>query len=102
MFATIILVLSFFQCESPRYLIKMGQDEQATKNMALVRNLPGDHPYVLREINAIQLQLQEEREATMGQGWVGIIKEMFLIPSNFYRIYLGLMSQILSQWSGAG
>lgn len=80
----------------------MGQDEQATKNMALVRNLPDDHPYVLREINAIQLQLQEEREATMGQGWIGIVKEMFLIPSNFYRIYLGLMSQILSQWSGAG
>ena len=38
----------------------------------------------------------------MGQGWIGIFKEIFLIPANFYRIYLGLMSQILSQWSGAG
>jgi Sugar (and other) transporter len=102
MFATIILVLSFFQYESPRYLIKRGNDEQAIKNMARVRNLAQDHPYVLREINAIQLQLQEEQEATMGQGWIGIAKEMFLIPTNFYRIYLGLMSQILSQWSGAG
>jgi hypothetical protein len=26
---------------------------------------------------------------------------MFLIPNNFYRIYLGLGSQLLSQWSGA-
>jgi hypothetical protein len=26
---------------------------------------------------------------------------MLLIPSNFYRIHLGLMSQLLSQWSGA-
>ena len=33
---------------------------------------------------------------------MGVIKEMFLVPSNFYRLYLGLMSQFLSQWSGAG
>jgi len=102
MFATIIFILSFFQYESPRYLVKKGSDELATKNMARVRNLPRDHPYVVREINAIQVQLQEEQEATMGQGWFGIVKEMFFIPSNLYRIYIGLMGQILSQWSGAG
>ncbi|KAH9208541.1 putative MFS quinate transporter [Leptodontidium sp. 2 PMI_412] len=102
MFATIVLTLSFFQLESPRFLIKKGRDEQAIQNMAHIRHLPTDHPYVVREISAIQLQLQEEEEATMGQGWLGVVKEMFLIPSNFYRIYLGLTSQILSQWSGAG
>jgi hypothetical protein len=102
MFASIILTLTFFQYESPRYLIKKGRDEQATKTMAVIRNLPQDDSYVVREINAIQLQLQEEEEATMGQGWMGVIKEMFLVPSNFYRLYLGLMSQFLSQWSGAG
>ncbi|PMD67582.1 putative MFS quinate transporter [Hyaloscypha bicolor E] len=102
MFASLILILTFFQYESPRYLIKKGRGEQATKNMAIIRNLPQDDSYVVREINAIQVQLQEEEEATMGQGWIGIVKEMFLIPSNFYRIYLGLMSQVLSQWSGAG
>ena len=37
----------------------------------------------------------------MGQGFMGIIREMFLNPNNFYRIYLGLGSQLLSQWSGA-
>ncbi len=102
MFAGIILILNFFQYESPRYLIKKGRDEQATKTMAIIRNLPQDDSYVVREINSIQVQLQEEEEATMGQGWMGVIKEMFLIPSNFYRLYLGLMSQFLSQWSGAG
>jgi len=102
MFAGIILILTFFQYESPRYLIKKGRDEQAIKTMAVIRNLPQDDSYVVREINAIQLQLQEEEEATMGQGWMGVIKEMFLVPSNFYRLYLGLMSQFLSQWSGAG
>lgn len=37
----------------------------------------------------------------MGQGMVGYLREMFLMPNNFYRIYLGLGSQLLSQWSGA-
>jgi MFS family permease len=102
MFSGIIFLLSFTQYESPRYLIKAGKDEEAIINMSRVRQLSRDNPFVLQEINNIQLQLQEEREATMGQGWLGVLKEMFLIPSNFYRIYLGLMAQILSQWSGAG
>lgn len=102
MFATIIFGLSFLQYESPRFLIKTGKSELALKNLARIRHLPDDHPYVLREINGIQVQLQEEEEATMGAGALGILKEMFLIKSNLYRLYIGLMGQILSQWSGAG
>ncbi|CAG8952430.1 hypothetical protein HYFRA_00001177 [Hymenoscyphus fraxineus] len=101
MFAGIIVILSFFNYESPRYLIKIGQDDHATVNLARVRNLPVDHIHVMKEIADIQHQLQEEREATLGQGWIGILKEMFLMPNNLYRIYLGLFSQLLSQWSGA-
>lgn len=102
MFAGIIFLLSFTQYESPRYLVKVGKDDEALRNMSRVRNLPESHPYVYQEVNNIRMQLQEEKEATMGQGWLGIVKEMFLIPSNFYRLYLGFMAQILSQWSGAG
>ncbi|KAJ9627813.1 hypothetical protein H2203_003031 [Taxawa tesnikishii (nom. ined.)] len=68
---------------------------------ARVRGLPRDHYYVTDEINEIQHQLHEEQEATLGQGFFGYLKEMFLMPNNFYRIYLGLGSQLLSQWSGA-
>jgi hypothetical protein len=53
------------------------------------------------EIADIQYSLAEEQEATLGQGWTGILKEIFTIPSNLYRIYLGLFGQVLSQWSGA-
>ena len=101
MFAGIILILSFFNYESPRYLVKIGQDDKATANLARVRGLPVDDEHVIKEIADIQQQLQEEQEATLGQGWLGILKEMFLMPNNFYRIYLGLASQLLSQWSGA-
>jgi hypothetical protein len=102
MFAGIIFLLSFTQYESPRYLVKIGNDEEAIANLSRICQLPRDDPYVVQEINNIQLQLQEEKEATLGQGWLGVLKEMFLVPANFYRIYLGLMAQILSQWSGAG
>lgn len=101
MFAGIIFILSFFNYESPRFLIKKGDPEHAYENLARVRGLPRDHYYVTDEINEIQHQLHEEQEATLGQGFFGYLKEMFLMPNNFYRIYLGLGSQLLSQWSGA-
>ncbi|RAL14092.1 putative MFS quinate transporter [Aspergillus homomorphus CBS 101889] len=101
-FAGLIIILSFLQYESPRFLIKKGKPEQALRNLSRIRNLPQDHEYVVREITAIQQAHQAELEATMGAGWFGIIKEAFLIPSNLYRLYLAAMAQLLSQWSGAG
>ncbi|TLS26357.1 hypothetical protein PpBr36_05084 [Pyricularia pennisetigena] len=102
MFATIIFFLSFLQYESPRFFIKQGKHEAAQHNMARLRNLPEDHPYVLNEIAAIEMAHQEEMEATKGTGLWGMLKEMFAVPSNLYRIWLALMAQIMSQWSGAG
>lgn len=70
--------------------------------MSRIRQLPPDHDYVVSEINAIRAQHEEEMEATMGSSWTGVLKEMFLIPNNAYRLYLALSVQLLSQWSGAG
>ncbi|KAL4952298.1 general substrate transporter [Aspergillus filifer] len=102
MFAGIIFLLSFLQIESPRYLIKRSKYEQALTNLSKIRNLPPDHPYVQDEINAIRSSHEHEMEATMGLGWVGVLKESFLVPANLYRFYLATGVQILSQWSGAG
>ncbi|KAI1200723.1 general substrate transporter [Nemania serpens] len=101
-FAGLIFVLTFFQSESPRYLIKQGKNEEAVQVMSRIRQLPPDHDYVVREITAIRAQLEEELEATMGSSWTGVLKEMFMIPNNAYRLYLALSVQLLSQWSGAG
>ncbi|KAI5861509.1 putative MFS quinate transporter [Durotheca rogersii] len=102
MFSGIIFILSFFQYESPRYLIKQGKHEQAVETMAHIRHLPVDDPYVVSEIAAIRASHEEELEATRGTSWHGVIKEALLIPSNLYRLYLTAMVQFLSQWSGAG
>lgn len=102
MFAGVIFLLSFFQLESPRFLVKKGKVEEATKTMAVLRNMSMDSDYVVREIHAIRVSYEAELEATKGATWVGILKEMVLIPSNLYRLYLTSCVQFLSQWSGAG
>ncbi|KAI0140842.1 general substrate transporter [Xylariaceae sp. FL1272] len=101
-FAGIIFILTFFQTESPRYLVKKGKYDQAVTAMSRIRQLPSDHPYLIREMSEIRAAHEEEMEATMGSSWTGVVKEMFLIPSNAYRLYLALSVQLLSQWSGAG
>ncbi|KAF2622534.1 MFS quinate transporter-like protein [Macroventuria anomochaeta] len=101
MFAGIIFILSFGAKESPRWLIKVGRHEEALKNLAQLRNLPADHPYITTEVIDINDQLNREREATMGTSWLGPIREMFSSKSNLYRLQLSVMSQLLGQWSGA-
>ncbi|RMJ25847.1 MFS quinate transporter [Aspergillus sp. HF37] len=102
MFAGIIFIMSIFQQESPRYLIKKGKNEQALHNLCRIRQLPPDHEYIMREFTEIQSTHHAEMETTMGGGWLGILKETFTVPKNLYRVYLAFMAQILSQWSGAG
>ena len=67
MFAGIIFVLSFFARESPRWLIKVGRHEEASRTLSHLRQLPEDHPYVTSEIIDINAQLDRERE---DQDWV--------------------------------
>lgn len=102
MMSGIIMILSFFQYESPRFLVKQGKPDEAAHVMARLRRQPVDGEYVLREVASIQAALDHELEATQGLGWTGKLKEMFLVPSNLYRLYMSSMVQFLSQWSGAG
>lgn len=101
-FAGLIFLLTFLQYESPRYLIKTGKTDRALHVMSRLRHLPAHHDYVQREINEITLSHHEELEATRGTGWLGVLKEAFLVRSNLYRVCLTVGAQVLSQWSGAG
>lgn len=102
MFAGVILILTFFQYESPRYLMMQDQHDKALQIMCRLRKLPQNHEYVVGEINAVAANLQEEKESTKGSGWLAILKEAFTVPSNLYRVSLAIGAQIFSQWSGAG
>lgn len=69
MFAGLIFILSFFQYESPRYLVKRLKDEEALQTLARIRNLPADDEYILREFGSIQTSFQMELEGMQGMGW---------------------------------
>jgi hypothetical protein len=102
MFAGLVFCLSFFQYESPRYLVEKGKLDEATHVMAKLRHLSIDDAYIIREINSIQTAYEQELEATKGVSWFGKLKELLTIRSNLYCLYLASMVQILAQWSGAG
>ncbi|KAI4739432.1 MFS quinate transporter [Aureobasidium sp. EXF-12298] len=101
-FAAIIFTLSFFAIESPRWLIKTKQQGKAVDNLCRLRGLGQDHEVVQAEIIDINSQLEREQEATMGASKVGLLRELFVMPSNRYRIFLAIFAQLLGQWSGAG
>lgn len=101
-FAGITFILTFFQYESPRFLVKQGKREEATHVLAKLRQQDPDSEYIVGHIDIIQTALDHELEATRGVGWAGKFKEMFLNKSNLYRLYLSTMVQFMSQWSGAG
>ncbi|CAG9936792.1 unnamed protein product [Clonostachys rosea f. rosea IK726] len=102
MFSGIAFILTFFQFESPRFLIKQGKVEQATEVLAKIRKQDPNSDYITNNIAAIQAAHEHELEASQGVGVLGKLKEMFLDKGNLYRLYLSTMVQFLSQWSGAG
>lgn len=101
MFSVIIFSLSWFTCESPRWLVKVGRNEAAARNLGVIRGLSATDERVVAEIEDVQQQIEREQEATLGASWFGIVKELFLLPANRYRIMLSILSQLLAQWSGA-
>ncbi|KAH7255300.1 general substrate transporter [Fusarium redolens] len=102
MMSGIIFILSFFQSESPRYLVKEGRPDEAARVLGRLRQQPADGEYIVHQITEIQAALDHELEATKGVGFLGKIKELIFVPSNLYRLYMSSMVQFLSQWSGAG
>ncbi|KAJ6133219.1 hypothetical protein N7471_008434 [Penicillium samsonianum] len=100
MFAGIILILTFFQLESPRFYIKQGKREKALEVLCKLRGLPATHPYVLNEITEMDVAFQEEMEATLGMGWKGLFKEILGIKRNAYRLFLTNLAQNMACWSG--
>jgi Sugar (and other) transporter len=78
-----------------------GRHDQALQNLCFLRQLPEDHPFVQNELMDVREQLEREREATLGTSRWGKFRELVTIPSNRYRFMLGIMSQLLGQWSGA-
>ncbi|KAJ3457326.1 hypothetical protein MRS44_014467 [Fusarium solani] len=74
--------------ESPRWLVEMGQEDQALASLAYIRNMPVDSHEVSREFVEIKTSLDEEggkmREAT----WKECLKPGYYAPQIFQTVGL--------------
>lgn len=102
-FAGSIMIMSFIFCyESPRWLIKVQRPDKAIENLAKIRNLPTDHPYIVGEISDINEQILTEKEAVSGTSILSLFKEFIMVKANRYRFFvISAGTQLLGQWSGA-
>lgn len=98
-----IMILSFlWTIESPRWLMKVGRDEKALKNLCRLRNLEADHPYIISEMSDIQAVVAQENAAVAHYSFLAKFRDLLTVSSIRYRFFfIGCLSQLLGQWSGA-
>jgi sugar porter (SP) family MFS transporter len=100
-FPAILLVIGMCFCsETPRFLAKKDNWEQATAVLARTRNLPAEHPYVQAELTEMRAQLEEERRLIGGSGWGDLFKEMVTVPSNRKRALISFLLMVCQQLTG--
>lgn len=86
----------FFLKESPRWLMKQGRYEEATRSLAYMRREHESDPEIIREIAEIRASIEEELAETEGVRWRECLK-----PGNRVRFITGFCIMFWQQFSGA-
>ena len=86
--------------ESPRWLARQDNWEQAGKVLSITRNLPLDHPYIQMELQEMNEQLENERRLVGGASFMDLQKEMWLVPGNRKRALISMTLMLCQQMTG--
>ena len=70
------MIAAIFLRETPRWLFKVGREDEAIRNLSWIRNLPDSHHYVQEEIQATRAQLDREMAVVRDHGFMGQLKEL--------------------------
>lgn len=98
--AILLIVGMTLSPESPRWLAKEDNWEEATATLSRLRDLPPTDPYVQAEIQEMADQLEIERRLTGGSSPKALFREMFFIPGNRNRALISIMLMICQQLTG--
>lgn len=98
-FPTMMLIMSLWVPQSPRWLVKQGKTQQARQVICRLRGMPEEDPYVVTELKGIEDQLEWEEAMTMGtSGFWAPVKELFTVPDMRYRLLLSFGLGAAGQW----
>jgi MFS family permease len=86
--------------ESPRWLARKDQWENAGNTLAKIRNLPVEHEYVQMELTEIKENLELEARLIGGNGFWDLQKEMWTIRGNRNRALLSIGLMVCQQMTG--
>lgn len=98
--ASLLVILMFFQPESPRWLVKAGKADQARRNLSRLRQLPLDHEYISWEINTAQRQIEAENSLGANRSVWAKVQQAFTLPGNRQRLLIGMALMLLQNMSG--
>ena len=71
-----VLLGSIFMKESPRWLMQVGRDDEAIKNLTWFRQLPEDDEYIIYEVNQVKQSIEEQKQK-VGLGILDPFYEVF-------------------------
>ncbi|KAI2620487.1 general substrate transporter [Hypoxylon sp. NC1633] len=98
--ALLLFSLMLICNESPRYLARKDRWEEAKAVLVRIRNLGPDHPYLQDEFQEIADQLDYERRLVGEASFVGLLKEMWTVPTNRKRAILSVVLMVCQQMTG--
>merc|ERR1712093_636342 len=95
----------FFLPDSPRYYVKKGRLEDASRSLQSLRGQPAESEYIQNELAEIIANEEYERSVIPSAGffdsWANCFKgSLFKQSSNIRRTILGTSLQMMQQWTG--
>ena len=105
LWALILAIGLFLLPESPRYYVKKGNLDQATKSLTRLRGEPEGSEYIQQELAEIVANHEYELSVIPASGyfgtWLNCFKGGLRNPSsNLRRTILGTSLQMMQQWTG--
>ncbi|KAF8244445.1 general substrate transporter [Wilcoxina mikolae CBS 423.85] len=95
----LLLIVSLFAPESPRWLCKKDNWTQARQNLVFLRNLPGESEYITSELRGTREQIEYEESKSGGKTLMSKFKEM-AFKGNRNRIGIGLILMACQNLTG--